>query len=79
MADTTELRQELAEANRHIVESRAQIARQRQLIGQLSADGHDVTDAEKLLRTLEESLEAMQRHREHIRRQLSRAEHRRGK
>jgi hypothetical protein len=75
MTGTRVLREELAEANRQILESRARIARQRKLIGQLSADGQDVTDAEDLLRTMVEDLEAMQRHRAHIRRELSRAKH----
>jgi hypothetical protein len=74
MADITELQKQLAEFNRHIIESRARIARQRELICQLSADDHNVAEAKDLLWTLVGGLEAMQRHREHIGREWSRAE-----
>jgi hypothetical protein len=74
MADPAELRQELEEATRHMVDSHARIARQCRLIGQLSAEGQVVTGAEDLLRTMEQGLEAMQAHRQHIVRKLWRDE-----
>ena len=52
MADITKLEKQLAESNRHIIESRARIARQRELICQLSADADDVAEAKDLLWTL---------------------------
>jgi hypothetical protein len=74
MDGTPELQEELADSNRHLVEGHARIARQRELISHLSADGHDVTDAENLLRTMVEGLEAMQVHRQQIVRELELAE-----
>jgi hypothetical protein len=71
---TPELQQELADSTRHVVEGHARIARQRELIGHLSEAGQDVTDAENLLRSMVEGLEAMQSRREHIRRELDLAE-----
>jgi hypothetical protein len=74
MHGTPELQQELADATHHIVEGHARIARQRELVGQLSADGHDVTEADKLLRTMVEGLEAIQVRRQQIVRELELAE-----
>jgi hypothetical protein len=74
MDDTPELQQELADSNRHIVEAYARIARQRQLIRHLSADGYNVTHAETLLRAMVEGLEAMQVRRQQIVRELEVAE-----
>jgi hypothetical protein len=74
MDDTSELEQELAECNRHIVEGHARIARQREIIGHLSEASQDVTDAENLLRSMVEGLEAMQVRRQQIVRELQLAE-----
>jgi hypothetical protein len=74
MADCAELREELEQANRHISETQGRIAHQRHLVGQLSTEDDDAKDAANLLWTLEESLGALQRHREQIRHELSQAE-----
>jgi hypothetical protein len=74
MAENSEIQQELADSNRHIVEGHARIDRQRERMRQLQADGHDVTNAETLLRTMEEGLEAIQARRQHILRELAVAE-----
>jgi formyltetrahydrofolate synthetase len=74
MDRTPELQQELADSNRHIVEGHARIARQREIIDHLSGDGHDVTDAENLLRTMVEDLQTMQARRQQIVRELELAE-----
>jgi hypothetical protein len=66
MASIAELLQESADSTRHIVEAHARIARQRELIGQLSADRHHVAHAQDLLRTMVESLETMQVRRQQI-------------
>jgi hypothetical protein len=68
--NTSELQQELAASNRHIVEAHARIARQRELIGHLLDAGQDVTNAEDLLRTLVEGLETMQARHQQIVREL---------
>jgi hypothetical protein len=51
MTDISELRLELAQADRHIAEAQARIARQAEDMRALGADGHDTTDAAKLLLT----------------------------
>jgi hypothetical protein len=55
--------QQLAEADRHIAEAEVHILRQRTLIEQLVADGHDTAEAEAVLATLLASLEALRAHR----------------
>jgi hypothetical protein len=74
MAPITKLQQELAQATRHIVDARARMARQLEIMRRLEADGHDAAQAKNLFRDLEDSLEEMLAHREHIVRELSRAE-----
>jgi hypothetical protein len=71
MAEISELRQELAQADRHLREGRERIARQAEVARQLDRDGHDTTDAEDLLRVLNEALAAMETHREHVLRESS--------
>jgi hypothetical protein len=73
MAAMPELEQKLSQANRDIVEAHGRIDRQRHLIHRLSANGSNVTDAENLLRRIEEGSEAMQTHRRQIVRELSSA------
>jgi hypothetical protein len=63
---------ELAVAERHIVEGEERVTNQILLIEDLRRDGHDVTDAEKLLRTLQGTLVAWQGHRESILQTLER-------
>jgi hypothetical protein len=74
MDDTSELERELTECNRHIVQGHARIARQREIIGHLTDAGQDVTDAENLLRSMMEGLEAMEDRRQQIMRELQLAE-----
>jgi hypothetical protein len=61
-----ELQQELALANRRIIEIRAQIDRQRKLVLRLEAAGHDATEAKSLLHVVEWILEALEEHREQV-------------
>jgi hypothetical protein len=66
----SELRQELARANSHIREGQERIARQAELVRGLDANGQDTTDAELLLHTMNEAVNAMDSHRQHIVREL---------
>ncbi len=70
MVSIIELEQELAQANRHIVEARAMMARQLEIMRRLEAAGHDARRANDLFRGLENGLEAMLAHHQHIARQL---------
>src|SRR5262245_7155451 len=56
--------QDLAEADRLIAASMGLISRQRALIERVEKDGFDSTEARKLLRLFEETLELMQAYRE---------------
>jgi hypothetical protein len=53
---------DLALARRHVREADARIARQRTLLGKLSAGGHPTRLASELLRLMEETAEAMRAH-----------------
>jgi hypothetical protein len=68
MADPAELRQELEEATRNIVGAHARIARQNELLRTLA---EDATEAEKLLHTMMEAVDAMKNHRRQIMRELA--------
>lgn len=57
------LQEHLAQANRHIVETKSHIAHQRKFIAELAHDGQETELAEDLLKTLEETLAAFERHR----------------
>ena len=73
MASSRKLQQELALANRCIIEGNAQIGRQRKSVLRLEAAGYDATDAKSLLRMMEWVLEARETHRERIRQEVSNA------
>ena len=73
MTETSELRQELALAERHVLESEARIARQAEVVRALEADGHDTAQAQELLAVLEQALSAIDTHRRQIVRELARA------
>lgn len=45
----------LKETEHHVVRGKEHIARQREIIAQLQHDGHDSTQAEELLATLEQT------------------------
>jgi hypothetical protein len=63
--------QDLAAADRHITEGLARIAQQAEVICELDADGEDTTDAQNLLRVMQQSFDAMNVHRQEIVRELS--------
>ena len=73
MASSRKLQQELALANRRIIEGNAQIGRQRKSVLRLEAARYDATDAKSLLRMMEWVLEATETHRERIRQEVSNA------
>jgi hypothetical protein len=57
---------ELAQAERHISEAKAHIARQREIIEYLKSNGHDYDVAVSMLHALEASLHVFERHRQQI-------------
>jgi hypothetical protein len=57
------LGEHLAQADRHIAEAEARIARQHRLIAGLNANGHDTSVAEALLATMEAVLRTGRDHR----------------
>ncbi len=58
-----EVYEELVEsARRHVVEAEARVRRQKSLVTALAHRGHDTAQAEKLLATLENALDAMREH-----------------
>jgi hypothetical protein len=59
----------LAMATRHVRQSEGRVARQRQVVEKLRADGHDTTQAGNILATLEALL---RQHREHLTRLVAR-------
>jgi hypothetical protein len=67
----SKLRQDLAAADRHIAEGQARIAQQADVLCALNEDGQDTTDAQNLLRVMQESLDAMNAHRQQIVRELA--------
>ena len=48
------LKQHLKQAEEHVAVGQKHIARQREIIAELEADGHDVTDSRRLLQLFEE-------------------------
>jgi hypothetical protein len=75
MAAISELQQELAQADRHIAEGNGRIARQVEVLCELDRHGHDTTHAWSLLEAMEDSVAAMDAHRQQIVRELTRASH----
>jgi hypothetical protein len=63
VADREREREHLAATDRHIAQVRASIARQRELIQQLTWDGHETELAEEMLQALEHTLAAFESHR----------------
>ena len=57
-----ELCDELAMADRAVTEGQERIARQAEVLCELAAEGHDTTDAQNLLRVMQQSLDAVQVH-----------------
>jgi hypothetical protein len=50
--DRATLLQHLAQAERHVVEGQRHVTKQEALIAELDQDGHDTTEAQKMLATL---------------------------
>ena len=59
MAAFPELCDELAIADRDVTEGQERIARQAEVVRELSADGHDTSDAQNLQRVMQQSLDAV--------------------
>ena len=55
----------LEQARRHVAEGEQRIAEQRAIVERLRSDGYDTRDAERLLHTLEQTLELMMEHLAH--------------
>jgi hypothetical protein len=72
MVAFSRLHQDLATANRHIAEGQAQIAQQATLVGKLTADGQDATNARHLLRFMQRNLDLLNAHRQQIMSRLAR-------
>ena len=60
--DTSLPEDPLTQAHRHVREGEQRVADQRQRLAQLAQDGHDTTEAERLLATLEQTLAHMRAH-----------------
>jgi len=71
MATIAKEQADLAKAEQDISEGEARIEHQRQLIDELRRDGHGTAEAEKLLCTLQQSLETWKAHRDTIRLMLA--------
>jgi hypothetical protein len=71
MTAFSKLRQDLAAADRHIAEGQARIAQQADVLCALDEAGQDTTDAQNLLRVMQESLDAMNAQRQQIVRELT--------
>ena len=66
-----ELCDELAIVDRDLTEGQERIARQAEVVRELDAGGHATTDAQNLLRAMQQSLDAVTAHRRQIVRELS--------
>jgi hypothetical protein len=61
----------LAQANHHIARAEASFTRQKILIKQLAADGHDTTVAQRWLLLIADTLQIMREHRQILLSRLS--------
>jgi hypothetical protein len=52
--DRSLIEEHLAQANRHVAEGEGHVTKQRELVAQMERDGHDTTEALKLLGHFEE-------------------------
>jgi hypothetical protein len=59
-------REHLAQADRHIAECKAHVARHRELIWEIEQRGNDASWAEEMLQALEETLRVFEKHRQLI-------------
>jgi hypothetical protein len=71
MAALSQLRQDLATADRHIMEGKSRIARQAKVVRELDADGHNANLAKALLRVMQRNVDLMNVHRQLIAREMS--------
>lgn len=76
MGRLSELLHELAQAERHLAEGQARIARQAEFVRELDASGHDMDFSAKRLRVMAANLNEMQEHRQQALRALSAAQKR---
>ena len=67
-------REHLITANRNITDGERRISAQALLTERLRSAGHETTDAELLLQTLQETLETWRRHRDLIVQEIARLE-----
>ena len=74
MLDLATEREHLAKADLDLAEGQARIDRQVELINRLRKGGYSVSEAEGLLDTLQQTLQAWQGHREEIIRTIARLE-----
>ena len=74
MLSIAQERSHLAKAEQDVAEGERRVASQTDLIDRLRRHGHAVEQAEKLLATLKETLQAWRAHREEIRRTLAKLE-----
>jgi len=74
MADLEAEREHLARADRDIAAGERRISAQELLIERLRRDGHDTGEAERLLVTLQQSLETWRGHRDLILQAIDRLE-----
>jgi uncharacterized coiled-coil protein SlyX len=58
----TDFEPRLAEAQRHVAEGEERVRHQKQRIEELRQDGHSTVEAERLLATLQETLQTMREH-----------------
>jgi hypothetical protein len=54
--------QHLAQAERHVAQFQARVARQKQIVDELAQAGHDTECAASMLRALEKCLRAFEEH-----------------
>jgi len=64
--DPDQERKHLAQADRHIAETKKRIARQRVIVQNAINNGHRSIEAESMLRAFEESLRLFEKHRQLI-------------
>lgn len=77
MLDLATEREHLAKADRDIAEGEERIRRQAELIERLREGGHSLSEAERLLATLTQTLQLWRDHRDEILRTIARLESRR--
>ena len=78
MPDPVKEQADLDEAEQDIKKGEARISHQLALIDELRRDGHDTREAENLLWTLQQSLEAWKGHRNMIRAMLEKSRRQNG-